>query len=312
LEKRPLLKTITSRLWPPDWPMAAYAAALGLFIWQPHIPRPVHHLASIGPQIELAAHVLIWIVYPVVLAWCLICLARRIPAAGANTKKRRGAIVNLGTVALSVVLPLVMLPGSLTLTAALAREVFVDGPTYVHVVPEAREVQVVGRINKGLTERLRHKLDQHPEVQIVSLTSEGGRFYEGDDLRMLIRERGLSTYVPLFCLSACTNVFAGGTKRWLRPGAVLGFHGAVVRTIYGAKAVTDTEVRDVLIEAGVNKTFADRAQATPHAQMWLPTVPELLQAGVITGITGQKAVREQASAAPEQAPPPASATSARP
>jgi hypothetical protein len=101
---------------------------------------------------------------------------------------------------------------------------------------------------------------------------------------MLIRDKGLDTYVEEKCLSACTLAFVGGRQRLLRKGAVLGFHRGAFAGEDDVDDGSGTQ-RDVFSAAGIENRFINIALSTKNKDMWRPSEPELVSAGVVTKIT---------------------------
>jgi hypothetical protein len=147
------------------------------------------------------------------------------------------------------------------------------------------ELEFSGGINQGSLKELTRILDASPDVKVVHLTSSGGRIQEGRRMGQEIRRRGLSTYVPAECSSACTSIFLGGKERWLATEAKLGFHGPNIPGIGGetlAQMIADE--RKEMLEDGLPGWFVSKALETSPSDMWYPTPAELQKANVITAI----------------------------
>lgn len=158
-----------------------------------------------------------------------------------------------------------------------------DLPAYgIRVMRDGTEAEIAGGFKYGLTDDFAKVLAASPQVKVVHLNSFGGRLGEGRKLFDLIRERGLSTYVASNCLSACTLAFAGGRERFLRKGAVLGFHrGAFAGT---ADSTPDDLQAAVFRLAGFDGRFIERALSTSHKDIWEPNERILLDARVVTRV----------------------------
>lgn len=147
------------------------------------------------------------------------------------------------------------------------------------------EIEVVGGFKYGLTNDFESVFRASPQIRVVHLHSNGGRIGEGERLFNAIKARGLMTYVPSLCQSACTLAYAGGKERWIARGGQLGFHGPAF------PGMTATDFSDVirnwkglLVGQGVVGTFVDKALAVPSVEMWRPTLPELTAARVVTNV----------------------------
>jgi ATP-dependent protease ClpP protease subunit len=122
-------------------------------------------------------------------------------------------------------------------------------------------------------------LRTHPEIRTVHLNSHGGLIEEGRELAALIRENWLDTYTSQRCLSACTLAYVAGKQRFIKKGATLGFHQYVVFGSTGSTRQAEEGMdRDLMIKAGINADFLERAYSTP-------TLEQLVDAGVVTSVT---------------------------
>jgi hypothetical protein len=171
-----------------------------------------------------------------------------------------------------------------------ARMAFLDDPsipTYsIRVMRNGTEAEITGGFKYGLTDDFRRILQASSQIKVVHLDSIGGRIGEAAKLNDLLKSRGLDTYVSSGCYSACTIAFAAGRRRILRDGAVLGFHAptfpGITKTDMESALVSQ---RHVFTEAGFDKSFIDKALATPSSDMWKPSVDILTAAHVITGLS---------------------------
>src|SRR5262249_13359050 len=157
-------------------------------------------------------------------------------------------------------------------------------PDYsIRVMRDGTEAEIVGGLKYGLTDDFLKILGASPRVKVVHLNSIGGRLGEGEKLFEVIRGRGLTTYVSSKCMSACTLSFAGGRDRYLRQGAVLGFHkGAFPGTDDDS---FDDNQRAIFARAGFEPQFISKALSTPNSDMYKPELSVLMAAHVITDVT---------------------------
>ena len=161
------------------------------------------------------------------------------------------------------------------------------GTYQIRLLQDGTELEVSGYLTLGVTEDVLKTLNS-AQVKIIHLNSMGGRMGEGRDLKKLIRARSLITYTANECSSACTIAFLGGQKRLIAAKARLGFHqpgalGLSQKDLQGARA---NGIRS-LVEAGVKPSFAYRAFSVANSEIWYPTPQELLEAGVITGLSSR-------------------------
>ena len=81
-----------------------------------------------------------------------------------------------------------------------------------------------GPLSPGAAERLIDLLEDHPEIDTLVLSSQGGSEEEAYKIADYVKEKGLKTWVPVrrMCLSACTPIFLSGSEQTL--DGQLGFH----------------------------------------------------------------------------------------
>jgi len=161
-------------------------------------------------------------------------------------------------------------------------------PAYNLTLSESgRSIVLNGYIDFGITKDLADLLELEDSVDHIQLHSPGGRIAEARGLVKVIERFGLATTAQGDCASACTLVFMAGHTRYLEPQSRLGFHryaqnSAVIEFLMKQDPLDEQE-RDMAIfrKANIDEAFLDRIMATPHQQMWFPTVNELLAAGVV-------------------------------
>ncbi|GAA6190599.1 hypothetical protein [Phaeobacter sp. NW0010-22] len=159
--------------------------------------------------------------------------------------------------------------------------------TYALTVSEDGETMLLsGDITFGLTKRVTDLIAANPNLQSVSLTSEGGHIYEARGVARVILSQKLNTQAVDTCNSACTLVFVAGTKRSLAPGASLGFHQYALNFATALPHLDLQEEQDkdraFFRDQGVSPQFLTRMFDTPSAQLWSPTRAEATTAGLIT------------------------------
>ena len=164
------------------------------------------------------------------------------------------------------------------------------GPYRVTLLGDGSEVELLGEISVESIAALQQVLAENPQVRVLQLTSPGGSGKAVDQIWPALMQRQLTTVVPLFCASACAELFLAGDRRVLAEGAVLGYHQSFIRYARGMDtdkvgllvAAYNSEVVDRLLERGVAPAFAQKVIATPPDQLWFPTRQELSAAGVLT------------------------------
>ncbi len=156
-------------------------------------------------------------------------------------------------------------------------------PASLQLGPAAAEIRLEGGITEGTARRLRRMLRTHPEVKLVSLTSEGGLVDEAEQIGDIVAAHGLSTYVPDYCVSACTLVFVRGQERLIATGGRIGFHAPWVPDSSGREVqVGSEEETQSYLSAGIAPDFTAQAMQVPSSDVWFPDPPRLLAARVAT------------------------------
>lgn len=134
-------------------------------------------------------------------------------------------------------------------------------------------VVVTGEIVQGDGERFAERV-QDLDRAIITLTSPGGHVLSGLRIGQLIRDRGFFTLVPdqAICASSCGLIWLAGRKRFMEPGAHIGFHAAYIVRRGRAQ---ESGAGNALIGAYLSRLgLSDRAivyvaQAAPDEMSWL-------------------------------------------
>ena len=141
-------------------------------------------------------------------------------------------------------------------------------------------VYLEGYIDTGATARLERVVDKEQvRSAVVYFNSPGGHVVEAMALGRLLRTRRYSTSVgertpdgaaPRAgrCYSACPIAYAGGVRRSLEPGSVLGIHRAEnsvpVPDEPGFQQVVTRQVKDYLVEMGIRGELVTIMSEVPH------------------------------------------------
>jgi hypothetical protein len=162
-----------------------------------------------------------------------------------------------------------------------------ETPARLTVGPGERDLRLAGDLTAGVAARAAAILEAHPRITRLRLTSDGGLVDEGAALGALVAARGLDTYVPDACASACTLVFVRGRGRYLGRGGRLGFHAPYAIGARGRmRPVDPAPERAAYRAAGLPPAFVARALAVPPAKIWIPDGAALRAAGIVTAIVG--------------------------
>jgi hypothetical protein len=157
-----------------------------------------------------------------------------------------------------------------------------------------------GAIDGGAVARLVRFVEQQSvRAAAVYLNSSGGSLLAAIDLGRTLRRLGYDTHVgarladaatgavvPGFCYSACPFAFAGGVRRHLGPGSVLGVHRAVNRTPVpdeGAfqRRVTQ-QLTDYLAEMGIHPALVVMMSDVPREAIRPLSLEEATQLQLVT------------------------------
>ena len=152
-----------------------------------------------------------------------------------------------------------------------------------------QEIYITGEIGPGLADALAEALEATPGVERVELESPGGSVSEGLALAELVQKYALDTVVSTYCDSSCTLVFVAGADRVLESGGELGFHRCRSTLWFYSLLYDDEHNADLaryLRTKGVSKAFVDKVISVPSAEIWYPSVDQLLAAGVMTATAG--------------------------
>lgn len=282
-----------SRFWRGE-----YSLALSFWVIAPLVialafalPEGVGYLVrsqDFNPLLVLAAIVAIWSI--VVLAQLYLTVGVWRSAANHRWQRfldgRRGAwgmAAQAVLVAATLNLLRVVFQTALPELTEGSRMVFLDDPALpaysMRLMRGGSEAEIAGGFKYGLARDAETMFASAPQLRVVHLNSAGGRLGEAIKLARVIRARNLATYTSVACVSACTIAYTAGRERYLRAGAHLGFH----RGIFAGSENTD-EMRNLLLAAGIEPSFAERAGAQPASSIWYPTVPELVSGGVVTAV----------------------------
>jgi len=142
-----------------------------------------------------------------------------------------------------------------------------------------------GVINHGAARALRELTSKLPRGTPLKLNSIGGLIVEARGMANVVEEFGMHTTVSERCYSACTLVFIAGYKRSISEYGELGFHQYNVysRSPQPWIKTRKEEDRDIALfyEKHIPDWFLEKAYLTPHQSIWIPTLDELLAAGVV-------------------------------
>lgn len=161
-------------------------------------------------------------------------------------------------------------------------------PATIELGPKGDDVRLTGELGEGVAKRLAALLATHPHVVRIHLTSEGGLADEGQALGNTIAARGLVTFVPDYCVSACTLAFVRGRERLVLEDSRVGFHSPFETGLFGTVYQGDSsDQRAEYLAAGLSADFVDAALKVKPDDVWYPPAARLIAAHVATAVIGR-------------------------
>lgn len=215
------------------------------------------------------------------LSACVIALGIALTWRSANLDHGGGGSFLLKTSCMAIALAASVMIVNQWAHAAAAPVAKSSGPTVLLV--HSNSAYLSGPIDFTSFVALENTLKAHPDLDTLVLDSLGGRIPAARGLVRLVQEAGLNTHVEGLCASACALAFLAGQKRTLGQAGQLGFHGYRLISTVATLDISEEESRDAAFFArsGVSGTFTQRAFATPHSEMWIPSQQTLKHAGVL-------------------------------
>ena len=168
---------------------------------------------------------------------------------------------------------------------------------YKYKNSETQFIFVHGKIEQGDNNRLQSLINTYAVVR-VHFNSPGGSVDEGWTMAKTIRAASLETHVTNKCASACTYAFMGGTKRWMKESAEMGYHPAHIVDFSGDMSLNDIydlgqyHAMDTMFEYAkyvkygreystlrfIHKVYSE----VTYKDMYWATPIELTNAGIVT------------------------------
>jgi hypothetical protein len=143
---------------------------------------------------------------------------------------------------------------------------------------------------------------------IVALDSPGGNLIAGLEIGKKIRMRNFATLVVdgSHCTSVCALIWLGGTRRFLEPGAAVGFHAAYV---FQNGTAAESGVGNALVGAYLTNLGLEEnaviyiTQASPNKITWLDE-KSAMGLGIRFNMLSDNLPERSLAPAPASAPPP--------
>lgn len=279
----------------------AVAVFSALFVFA--LGKLIEISGSYSPHIIFDAIVFSWTVLIALAIWKIVGLWRSATLDMRASKKRGGTILWAGLVKFLLVFAALYLAADIRLGAMQIREAYAMAfqgdpliPDYaLRLMRNGTELEITGGFKHGLSNDLSQLLKASPQITVIHLDSQGGRIGEAMQVRDLIQQRGLATYVADECLWACMIAFSAGKERWLAGTGKVGFHidTPAVFPPEPPKLPVDGPPQGELLTAVIWALFSrnsldprlvERALATSGESLRIPATRELLDTGVVTGL----------------------------
>jgi hypothetical protein len=145
-----------------------------------------------------------------------------------------------------------------------------------------RTLHIDGTITHKVTERFQALINQHPDIDQISISSFGGRTNAAVAIAAIISKRKLNTVAVGECSSGCTFIFLSGKTRMFDINASLGFHSPKILGLSDLQSrIESPAVTEAYQAAGLSEAFINQALETPSASMWYPSDDVLIRQGAV-------------------------------
>jgi hypothetical protein len=145
-----------------------------------------------------------------------------------------------------------------------------------------RTLHIDGTITHKVTERFEALIDQHPDIDQISISSFGGRTNAAVAIASIISKLKLNTVAVGECSSGCTFIFLAGKIRMFDINSSLGFHSPKILGLSDLESrFQSPEVTEAYQAAGLSEAFISKALRTPSASMWYPSDDILIRQGAV-------------------------------
>jgi len=164
----------------------------------------------------------------------------------------------------------------------MARGVDPVGNITLTTSADHQRIRIKGPIGMGDGERFANFVKTEAAARVVELDSPGGRIYEANRIADVVRDRKWLTRATGSCASACTLVFLAGSSRGVLGEGQIGLYRASAGTYNPViEQFANRNLAAIYEEAGLPRTFIQRALATPPWDMWYPSIAEMVDVGLV-------------------------------
>ncbi len=154
------------------------------------------------------------------------------------------------------------------------------------VSADGTSARISGKIDYGTLAALSRTIEVHPNLKRLELASEGGLIFAARAMTQILEARRMDTHVASVCNSACSLIFAAGTRRTLSEEGRLGFHSYGKLTEHHILMVDPLaeQEKDVayLGGRGIAEDFLKIVYQAKTSSIWYPDRRELQRAGFLT------------------------------
>ena len=244
-------------------------------------------LAQVSNQPEWLILVLLVVSSALVPIWQSVGLIR---ACSLHLRERGDNV--LPWVGYATLLIVLLMTASQTVGTVLGLERFRAEPEpFVVAEPlpmseDGSTAQIAGVIDYAMLSAFQEAVKAHPQLHRVHLESEGGLIYAARVMANLILAQGLETEVSTTCNSACTLIFAAGSRRVLGKQGRLGFHSygrpSQFHMLMADTVVEQQKDADYLRARGVTEDFLQDVYQADSSSIWYPDRARLQAAGFLT------------------------------
>jgi len=169
----------------------------------------------------------------------------------------------------------------------------------IDLVDEESKIHLIGGMKYGLSDKIQDLLINNEKITGIIIDSYGGLIYEGYELAEIIEKYNLNTYSVIECSSAATIAFIAGKKRYLNFDTKMGFHNPFsileirkdlhltaleLNTAKKQNKISKSDYLNYLREHEITKNFIDKLEVNDSKDLFYPTIDELKESGIITGI----------------------------
>ncbi len=149
-------------------------------------------------------------------------------------------------------------------------------------------IHLEGGFRIGVSKEVAAILKKNLAIKGIILDTGGGRAFEAMALSKLILRYDLDTYSLKGCFSAGTIAFVSGSSRFLGTGAKLGFHKGHYKheNLFTAEDAKEVQESSLVFfqQKGIKREFLKKIYTASHKEIWIPSIEELIDAGVIHGV----------------------------